>query len=76
MKKVKAGQFRFDDKCWSSISENAKDFIRQLLTYDQHVRPSAEKILQHVWITELSAIEIDESAALGALNNLKGFRAD
>jgi calcium-dependent protein kinase len=76
MKKVKAGQFRFEDKCWNAISDKAKDFIRQLLTYDQDKRPTAEQILQHPWITELSNIEIDESAALGALNNLKGFRAD
>jgi calcium-dependent protein kinase len=76
MKKVKAGQFRFEDKCWNAISDNAKDFIRQLLTYDQEKRPTAEQILQHPWVTELSNIEIDEAAALGALNNLKGFRAD
>jgi calcium/calmodulin-dependent protein kinase I len=76
MKKVKSGQFRFDDKCWNSISDKAKDFIKQLLTYDQYARPTAESALQHQWITELSVIEVDESAALGALNNLKGFRAD
>jgi len=34
MKKVRAGQFRFEDKCWNSISDNAKDLIRKALTYD------------------------------------------
>lgn len=76
MKKVRAGQFRFEDKCWNAISDNAKDFIRKLLTYDQEKRPTAEDALQHPWITELSTIAVDESLALGALDNLKGFRAD
>jgi hypothetical protein len=34
MKKVRAGKFSFDDACWKNISANAKDFIKQLLTYD------------------------------------------
>jgi len=76
MKKVRAGQFRFEDKCWTAISDNAKDFIRKMLTYDQEKRPDAETILQHPWITELSTITVDESSALDALDNLKGFRAD
>jgi len=76
MKKVRAGKFHFEDKCWNSISENAKDFIRKLLTFKQEDRPSAQEALAHPWITELSAIQVDESMALGALNNLKDFRAD
>jgi calcium/calmodulin-dependent protein kinase I len=45
MKKVRAGKFSFDDKCWNSISDNAKDFVRRLLTYEQDKRPSAEQAL-------------------------------
>lgn len=58
------------------MSENAKDFIKKLLTYDAEKRPTAEKALQHPWITELSKVALDESTALSALDNLKGFRAD
>ena len=76
MKKVRAGTFSFDDKCWSSISDKAKDFITQLLTYKHEERPSAEIALRHPWIAELSTIAVDESLALNALNNLKGFRVD
>ena len=35
---------------WSSVSEDAKDFIRQLLTYDEKARPTARQALQHPWI--------------------------
>jgi len=33
-------------------------------------------MLGHTWLTELAKITVDESVALGALNNLKNFRAD
>jgi len=76
MKKVRLGKFDFADKSWNSISDNAKDFIRKLLTVEQEKRPTAEMALQHPWIKELSHVAIDSSMAVGALNNLKGFRAD
>ena len=76
MKKVRTGKFDFADKCWNSVSANAKDFIRKLLTYEQDKRPTAEMALQHPWIQELSHVALDASMALGALDNLKGFRAD
>jgi len=41
MKKVKIGKFSFADPIWNNISDNAKDFISQLLTKDQDKRPSA-----------------------------------
>jgi serine/threonine protein kinase len=76
MKKVRAGKFSFTDQCWSSISDKAKDFITKLLTYDIEQRPSAEQALQHPWIIEMSQSNIDNSMAVGALNNLQAFRAD
>ncbi len=58
------------------MSDSGKDFIRKLLTYDPEKRPDAEKAMQHPWIAELSKITLDTSLALGALSNLKDFRAD
>jgi hypothetical protein len=45
MKKVRVGKFNFDLPVWNQVSENAKDFIRKLLTYDPEKRPDAEKAL-------------------------------
>ena len=75
MKKVRAGSFNFEDKAWNNISDNCKDFITQLLTYKQEDRPTAETALQHPWISELATTEIDETAAMSALDNLKQFNA-
>lgn len=40
-----------ESKVWSCVSESAKDFIRQLLQVDPAARPSAEKAMQHPWLT-------------------------
>ena len=76
MKKVRIGKFSFSDPCWGAISDKAKDLITQLLTYDIDKRPSAEEALKHPWITEMSNASIDATIAMGALSNLKTFRAD
>merc|ERR1711966_425021 len=76
MKKVRAGSFSFDDKVWSNISDNCKDFITKLLTYKQEERPTAAEALQHPWIVELSTTVVDEKSAQDALSNLKSFKVD
>lgn len=76
MKKVRIGKFSFSDPCWNNISDKAKNLITKLLTYEVADRPSAEEALKHPWITEMSNIQVDSSVAMGALSNLKNFRAD
>ncbi len=76
MKKVRMGKFSFSDPCWNQISDKAKGLITKLLTYDPEQRPSAEEALKHPWITEMSTVSVDSSVAMGALSNLKNFRAD
>jgi len=34
MKKVKLGKFSFEDAAWGKVSDEAKDFITQLLIKD------------------------------------------
>jgi len=78
MKKVKLGKFSFQDAVWSQVSDEAKDFITQLLTKDQDKRPSAEEALQHPWIqkvNELQKSNLNQDVALGALKNLQNFNA-
>eukprot|EP00352_Strombidinopsis_acuminata_P004002 CAMPEP_0176397868 /NCGR_PEP_ID=MMETSP0126-20121128/45466_1 /TAXON_ID=141414 ORGANISM="Strombidinopsis acuminatum, Strain SPMC142" /NCGR_SAMPLE_ID=MMETSP0126 /ASSEMBLY_ACC=CAM_ASM_000229 /LENGTH=408 /DNA_ID=CAMNT_0017772431 /DNA_START=230 /DNA_END=1456 /DNA_ORIENTATION=- len=76
MKAVRKGKFSFSDASWNKVSSSAKDFITQLLTLDQDKRPAATDALKHPWITELSKIEVDENLTLGALGNLKNFKAE
>ncbi|CAR30503.1 serine/threonine-protein kinase [Lachancea thermotolerans CBS 6340] len=41
----------FHKPYWSSISDDAKDFILQALTVTPRYRPSATELLNHKWIT-------------------------
>jgi len=45
MKKVKSAKVSFADPVWAQVSDQAKDFITQLLTKEQDKRPSAEQAL-------------------------------
>jgi len=76
MKKVRIGKFSFSDPAWNNVSDKAKDLISKLLTYDTEHRPSAEEALRHPWIIEMSTAQVDSNIAMGALSNLKTFRAD
>lgn len=40
------------DPIWAGISDDAKDFISQLLTKEQDKRPSAEQALEHKWLKQ------------------------
>lgn len=76
MKKVREGTFSFEDRVWQTISENCKSFIRALLTYNPEERPSAKDALKHPWITELANLQVDETLAVNALDNLGRFNSD
>lgn len=46
---IKQGRFTFEPRYWSTVSEDAKDLIRKLLTVDPSMRPSAAEALSHPW---------------------------
>lgn len=43
----------FTKSAWKNVSENAKDFVRQVLQKDPNQRPNAISILQHPWLWEV-----------------------
>lgn len=52
-KRIKLKKFGYTNPIWNGISENAKDLINLMLS-DPDKRPSAEEVLQHVWLKELA----------------------
>lgn len=76
MQKVKSGKYSMSGSEWDSISDNAKDLIKKMLTYEHDKRISAEDCLKHKWITEMSDSKVDMTVAQGAMSNLKGFKAE
>lgn len=48
--KNREGQIKLAGKCWTHISEEAKDFVRLITTLNPIDRPSAVEALHHKWI--------------------------
>lgn len=51
---VTVGRYDFKDKIFDSVSEEAKNFIRKLLTRDTSQRLSAQQALQDAWLNNLA----------------------
>eukprot|EP00555_Chaetoceros_dichaeta_P003563 CAMPEP_0198251994 /NCGR_PEP_ID=MMETSP1447-20131203/2635_1 /TAXON_ID=420782 /ORGANISM="Chaetoceros dichaeta, Strain CCMP1751" /LENGTH=688 /DNA_ID=CAMNT_0043937135 /DNA_START=14 /DNA_END=2080 /DNA_ORIENTATION=- len=51
--KIRLGYYEFQPDDWKDISEQAKDMIQSLLVVDPAHRYSAEKSLQHEWISNM-----------------------
>lgn len=49
LSKVKKGNYSFSNKCWDTISEEAKDLIGKLMEKDQEKRVCALEALKHRW---------------------------
>ena len=47
---IKKGEYDFPSPYWDSVSEPAKDLIKNLLVVDPTKRYDADKILAHPWI--------------------------
>jgi serine/threonine protein kinase len=47
---VRIGEFTFPVDEWSSITSEAKDLVRKLMTVDPAQRYTCEQALQHPWI--------------------------
>jgi len=78
LKAVAKGAYDFDGDEWNNISEDAKDLINKLLTYDPVKRISAKEALEHKWFETASHLDtkVDEEKMRKNLQNLKGFRAE
>uniref|UniRef100_A0A7S2EVE3 Protein kinase domain-containing protein n=1 Tax=Ditylum brightwellii TaxID=49249 RepID=A0A7S2EVE3_9STRA len=49
-RKIIRGEYEFHDTDWSEVSDEAKNFIRRLLTVCPDSRMTAEECLSHPWI--------------------------
>ena len=75
MSAIKSGKFNFNHSVWKTISQQAKDFISSLLTYDTKKCPSATQALNHGWIKDHASLNVSESVANHALDNLIHFHS-
>ena len=52
VKQIKTGRYSFPSKHWSSVTSDAKDLIRKLLTVNPQDRISLKDALQHPWFQD------------------------
>lgn len=80
-KAIKKGDFHFKARVWDAVSDDALDFIQDLLTYEPEKRPTAAQALMHPWLSNsrkrvASAYKKRASDTTRQfLSNLKSFNA-
>lgn len=77
LKNVAKGKYSLEGEEWEGISEEAKDLIRKMLTYDPSKRISAKDALEHKWFSQaLQQTTVNKELMQHNLRNLKTFRAE
>ena len=51
LEKVIKGKYSINSHEWDIISDEAKDLLKRLLSYNLRSRPSAKECLQHPWLS-------------------------
>lgn len=72
--KVKTGEFEFKPEEWSAVSDDAKDLIRQMLSFDEKVRHTAGQALKHTWM-EQKAPKAQMQRRGSFVKNLRAFQS-
>lgn len=70
-------QYSFDPPDWNQVSDEAKQLVKLMLTYEPSKRISAEEALNHPWIVKFSSqkdTDVGKHALTGALGNMKKFQ--
>eukprot|EP00347_Sterkiella_histriomuscorum_P020848 403336235 len=73
---VRMGTYSITGPEWKNISNDAKDLIKKMLTYDILNRITAEQAINHPWIKKKVLEPSDPKATISALQNLRMFRAE
>ena len=75
MEAVKKGEFDFPEEEWGVITDEGKDLIKKMLTYDPKKRLSSSQVLAHPWFeTFKGKKKTDKKIAQSALDNMKRFK--
>lgn len=59
MEKIRYGEYKFHQRYWSDISDEAKILISRMLTVDPQRRITAEEALQSSWIASVDEDDYD-----------------
>ena len=79
METVKKGKYDLSSPPFDTISENAKDLIKKMLTIDVNKRINAEEVLNHPWFKENQSKELfakvnNTNTIKDLISNLKRYK--
>lgn len=57
---IMMGNISFQDPQWDHVSQQAKDFVTYLMTFEYQQRPTAEQCLQHPWIQQAHKVQSEQ----------------
>lgn len=78
---IVSGEFDFDDPIWDQVSEDAKDFIEECLTFNEKHRPTAAEALTHPWLEKIRKastkyfVRKESDSIQDSLQNMSTFHA-
>jgi calcium-dependent protein kinase len=73
-RQILRGKLDFESEPWPSISDSAKDLVRNMLCRDPTKRFSAHEVLCHPWIVD-DSVAPDKPIDSAVLSRLKHFSA-
>lgn len=53
---ILGGHYEFDAEEWETVSSEAKDLVRRLMTVDPKKRPTIQEALKHCWLTQVEVL--------------------
>lgn len=69
------GKYDISEPEWADVSDEAKDLVAKLLTYNPEKRISALDAMNHTWIKKMASIDkVNKEVAKKTLQNLQNFR--
>jgi len=64
---IKSGMYEMEQPQWNTVSEEAKDLVRNLLVVDPAKRLTAEQALRHPWIAKRDGLQAATHAVDGTV---------
>lgn len=75
LRRVRAGKFEFPSPDWDNTSDDAKDFISKMLTFDEAKRAAAEDMLNHPWLSNAQSSPSGGKMHLNFVDKLRKFQS-
>ena len=75
MEKIMTCEYDFKGRRWKSVSQQAKDFVADLIVTEADERPTAAEALSHVWLNRRYGATVRAPTVAEASESYKSIKA-